>query len=158
MFVVGKMTAIKFIVLTCCYYFSNRMARENWSLFREEYLLWKIIRENEFDSDMFAEMSTEYRDFSMFTITVSFKTATSIDDSFRFDVRSRTLEEKRTYLPTNTFQMVEEIFGRIALEKKKEWLHPWKNVNFKLPMTDRLFSTKTNISTYTLYSKLHNTN
>lgn len=54
----------------------------------------------------------------MFTITVSFKTATSIDDSFRFDVRSRTLEEKRTYLPTNTFQMVEEIFGRIALEKK----------------------------------------
>lgn len=107
---------------------------------------------------MFAEMSTEYRDFSMFTITVSFKTATSIDDSFRFDERSRTLEEKRTYLPTNTFQMVEEIFGRIALEKKKEWLHPWKNVNFKLPMTDRLFSTKTNISTYTLYSKLHNTN
>ena len=73
---------------------------------------------------MFAEMSTEYRDFSMFTITVSFKTATSIDDSFRFDERSRTLEEKRTYLPTNTFQMVEEIFGRIALEKKRNGYIP----------------------------------
>lgn len=67
----------------------------------------------------------------MFTITVSFKTATSIDDSFRFDVRSRTLEEKRTYLPTNTFQMVEEIFGRIALEKKKGMVTSLKECKFQ---------------------------
>ena len=101
--------------------FSDFEARENWILFREEYLLWKVIREIEFDVDIFDEMSTEYRDFGMFTITVSLEMATSIEGSFRFHVRRNSkLGKERTYRTTNPMQMVKEILGRIALEKEKE--------------------------------------